>query len=244
MQRRHLKIGYLASSEAKAISRRAENIAGDYVRGSRGFAKSRSSMFKDLKTTRIQVPPYLRPSSVLKREIYRFSVDIYREGEAKYLEEIYHYRRRQAANLADRLRNPTVVDLAIRVVRWSEQPMKMGNKHPPIFTNSLQKQIVTELNYAFANRIDPDLCTAFIMELGGHEIIGAMVSTQKSELQDGWLRAMQRGSRFTVGRKPTALYGTRQLRVMHTSEDDAVREAEAEAAEWEEEEAEREDDEW
>lgn len=185
------------------------------------------------------MPPYLRPISVLKRDIYNFSVNVYRDGKVDFLRKLCYVSKVQNAKHADRLRDPSVVDLAIRLIRWSSRPKERGRPYKPIFSNSIQKQMVTELNYAFAHRVDPLLCTAFITELGGHEIIGAMVSTKKSELQEGWLRAMQRGSQFRVSHEPTALYGTRKLRVMHTSEADALRHEEELEAKWEEEEAER-----
>jgi hypothetical protein len=234
MPRRRRKMGILVSDKFRIMSIKALRIADDYVRNCEEYENIRDNKFGTLKTTRIQVPPYLRPIAVLKRDIYTFCTNVYRSGEIDYLQEMYHLRQRQAAKRADRLRDPTIVDLAIRVIRWARLPKGKGQSYEPLFSTSIQKQMVTELNFAFGHRIDPHLCTAFITELGGHEIIGAMVSTQKSELQPGWLRGMQNTSRFIVHHRPTAQYGIRQLRVMHTSNADALRHQEEEEDLWEE----------
>jgi hypothetical protein len=187
-----------------------------------------------LKTTRLAMPPRYRPEAILKRDIYRFACGVFDRGYQGLLERLVRDKSYKL-NLAVRERQWTVIDWAVRYVRIADG--EGGASSPQamyphatlseggaslLFNDTKLARYSTELNFAFAHNIKPELCTTFIDECGGHEIIGVMISSGAYRDYDApWVRALKGELRVRV-LDQTGQLGRRTLSIVPFDEDDPL----------------------
>lgn len=222
LRRRGGELHFIAEIEtplACGKSKRKPSSGGSVV-------ASQGASTGSLKTTRIVTPPRYRPENVLKREMYRFACGVFDGG---YQDQLKRLAIAKARSLEINLRERrwTVVDWAIRYVRVAgcvRHSAISSAASSPLFSDTMLGRFCTELNFAFAHNIEPDLCTTFIDECGGHEIIGVMLSTGSYRDYDApWVRRMMGEPRVRVLNK-VGVFGRRTLPVEPVTGSDMVEE--------------------
>ncbi|KTR84402.1 hypothetical protein NS277_04345 [Novosphingobium barchaimii] len=160
--------------------------------------------------------------------MYRFACAVFDRGHQDLLKRLAIAKARSLeVNLRDR--QWTVVDWATRYVRVAgcmPHSTRSSSAPPPLFSDTMLRRFSTELNFAFAHNIEPHLCTTFIDECGGHEIIGVMLSTGSYRDYDApWVNAMKSEPRVSVSNK-VGIFGRRTLPLVPVSEPEPVEEQE------------------
>lgn len=141
------------------------------------------------------VPPYARPNTFLKREIYKRACSI--NPDRHVLRQMENRIRHRDEQHVVRLTEASVVDWIVREVNWHPVRATAGfpeEERVPLLPKAPLSHMRTELNFAYLYAIQWQYLIPFIYMVGGFEVISARKAHDGYPLFDqSWLTSMQGG---------------------------------------------------
>lgn len=184
--------------ERKALRKLVRAHRQTATRIAQSFNESRSDqcsgpkLIGNRKTKRNPIPPFKRPETLFKQEVYQLALDIHVDGVVREIEAAV---RKRDAPYRHKPRNPTVVDWAIRFVDrvLIKRETTLGLEcHDPLLDPTYSGHLATELNFAFKHQIKPRNVAMFIEQVGGYEIISAMENAGGYDLsKEDWVHDLK-----------------------------------------------------